>query len=110
MKTRKNEREVNQLQRRSLARVSGAQQVPSHYVPKEVSSTQRPAREAPNVKDAQNTKGTKIKQTVSAAGIFKKKPKVNPRDKRCHRHRKPTPEPDSFADFQGMVFYVSHRT
>jgi hypothetical protein len=105
IKARRNEHEANYTQRRTSARISGAQEVFSHYVPKEASSIQRPVREAPNLKDAQHKKSTKIKPTVSAAGIFKKKPKVNPRDKKHHRRREPTPEPDSLAAFQGMRFF-----
>jgi hypothetical protein len=102
IKARRNEHEVNSTQRRISARISGVQEVSSHYVPQEASSIQRPVREVPNLNDAQHKKSTKIQPTVSAAGIFKKKPKVNPRGKKHHRRREP--EPDSFADFQGMKF------
>jgi len=99
VKAHRIEREVNHPQRNISARISGAQEV-SRYLPKEASSIQRPVRAAPNVQDAQHTKTTKIRQTVSAAGIYKKKSKINPRDKKHHRRREPTPEPDSFADFR----------
>jgi phosphopantothenoylcysteine decarboxylase len=49
-------------------------------------------------------KSAKTKQTVSTAGIFKKKAKANPHDKKHHRRREvrePTPEPDLVANFQG---------
>ncbi len=100
----RNEREVDQPRWRTSARISSAQEVPMRYVPKEPSSIQRPVREAPNLKDAQNLKNAKVKQIVSAAGIFKKKPKVNPREKKQYRHREPTPESDLVADFRGTVF------
>jgi hypothetical protein len=103
-KSRRNEREVNQPQRKTSTLISGTQEVPIRCVPKDNSSIQQPVREAPKVKDAQNLKGVRAKQTVSAAGIFKKKPKANPRNKKYHRRREPTPEPDLIADFRGMVF------
>lgn len=51
-------------------------------------------------------KGVKVKQTVSAAGIFTNKSKVNPRYKKHYRPREPTPEPDFVADFRGMIFHA----
>jgi hypothetical protein len=100
------EREVNQPQRRKPARISSTRDVLQRYVPQQASSVQRPVREARNAKDAQNLKSAKTKQTVSAAGIFKKKPKVNPRNEKQHRRREvrePTPELDLVAYFQGML-------
>lgn len=101
------EREVNQPQRRKPAQISSNRDVLQRYVPQQASSVQRPVREAPNARDAQNFKSAKNKQTVSAAAIFKKKPKVNLRDKKQHRRREvrePTPELDLVAYFHGMLF------
>ncbi len=76
------------------------------YTAKEASSIQRPIREAPSGSNAQNPKSAKVKQTVSAAGIFKKNPKVDPRDKKQHRRREvrePTPEPDLLDGLRGTL-------
>ena len=90
------EREVEQP-RRSSRRTSGPKEVATRYV-QELSSVQRPACGG---KDAQTLKASKAKQTVSAAGIFKKKPKASTRDKKLHRRREPTPDPDLMSDVRG---------
>jgi hypothetical protein len=100
------ERKVIQRQRRKPAQISSTHDVLQRYVPQQAPSVQPPIREAPDVKDAQKLKSAKVKQTVSAAGIFKKKSKVNPRDKKQHRRkeiREPTPELDLVAYFHGML-------
>lgn len=106
VKPHRQEREVKQPQQRKSARISGAVEVIHGDVPKEVSSIQRPIRDAPNGKDAQIWKSVKVTRTASAAGVFKKKPKVNPRDKKHYRHREvrePTPEPGLLNYYRGML-------
>jgi len=45
---------------------------------------------------------SKTKQTVSAAGVFKKQQKTDRRSKKHRKLREETPEPDLFEDLQGM--------
>jgi hypothetical protein len=110
IKPGRQEREANQPQRRKSARISSAHEVFNRHVPKLASPVHRPVhrpvREAPNAKDVRNLKREKIRQTVSTAGMFKKKLKVNPHDEKHHRHREvrePTPEPDFVTDFRGTL-------
>ena len=98
-------REVNQPQRKKTAQISSTNNVLQRYMPQQAPSVERPVREAPNAKDAQNFKCAKTKQTVSAAGVFKKKSKVNPHDRKQPRRREvrePTPELDLIAYFHGL--------
>jgi hypothetical protein len=113
IKPHRQEREVNQTRRGKSARISGAQEVVHRYAPKEALSIQRPVRDAPNGKDAQNENSANVKRTVSAAGIFKKKPKVNPREKKHHRRREvrePTPEPELLDYFRGTLLKTVSST
>jgi len=105
-KPHRQEREVQQAQRRKSTRISRGHGTVHRYAPKEASPVQRPVRESPNGKDAQKPESAKVKHTVSAAGIFKKKPKVDPRDKKQHRRREarePTPEPDRIDYLRGTL-------
>ena len=113
IKPHRQEREVNQTQGRKSARISGAQEVVHRYAPKESFSIQRPVRDAANGKDAQNENSANVKRTVSAAGIFRKKPKVNPREKKHHRRREvrePTPEPELLDYFRGTLLKTVSST
>ncbi|KAG4430930.1 hypothetical protein IFR05_013588 [Cadophora sp. M221] len=56
-----------------------------------------PIERRTTAKDARNSK---TNQTVSAAGIFKKKPKSDHRSKKHRKRREETPEPDIFDDLQ----------
>lgn len=53
----------------------------------------------PGAKDGRKSK---TKQTVSAAGVFKKQLKTDRRSKKHRKQREETPEPDLFDDLQGM--------
>ena len=92
LKLRKYEREPSPRAHRTSARFSAVH-------PKGSSTTLLSTRDAKPAKDVLNK--PKIKQTVSAAGIFKKA-KVISREKRQSR-RQSTPKPDLINEFKGRA-------
>ncbi|KAE9378011.1 hypothetical protein N431DRAFT_170937 [Stipitochalara longipes BDJ] len=111
IKLHRQEREIQQPQRRKSIRISRAQEPVHRYAFNEASSIQRPVREAPNGNGLQNPTSAKAKQSVSAAGVFKKKPKVDPRDKKHYRRREirePTPEPNLLDRLRDGIEITRH--
>ncbi|PVH80602.1 hypothetical protein DL98DRAFT_515257 [Cadophora sp. DSE1049] len=59
-----------------------------------------PVERQPTAKDGRKSK---TKQTVSAAGVFKKQQKTDRRSKKQRKRREETPEPDLFNDLQDGI-------
>jgi hypothetical protein len=106
VKPHRQERNVDQPRGRKSARISSAQEVVHRYAPKEAPPIQRQIRHSPNSKAVQNQSNASAKRTVSAAGIFKRKPKGTAREKKHHRRRgvkEQTPEPELLDYFRGTM-------